>query len=793
MKISENWLREWVNPDINTDELVEQLTIAGLEVDGVEPAAGQFTDVVVGEVLQVEAHPDADKLRVCQVSTGGGEPQQVVCGAANVRPGMKAPFAQVGAALPGGMKIKKAKLRGVESFGMLCSEQELGMAASADGLMDLPEEAPSGTSIDEYLQLDDVIIDLDLTPNRGDCLGVLGVAREVAAINDMEPVVGPQTAVKSSISDEFPVYLDSPAECPAYTGRVIRGIDPRATTPLWMQEKLRRAGLRAISPVVDVTNFVLLELGQPMHAFDLDKLQGSIHVRMARPAEKLTLLDGKEIELQDDILVIADEQRALAMAGIMGGEGSGVTDSTRDVFLEAAFFNPLAIAGRARRYGMHTDSSHRFERGVDPRLQLIAMERATELLIDICGGSAGPVTQVKDDDAMPQQATIILRAERVQRMLGIDIPHSQIEGYLKRLQITFTGSNGEWQLTPPSHRFDLGIEADLVEEIARLYGYNRIPETLPVVPQGMVPRAENTHQLDFYKDILTQRGWQEAITYSFVDPQLQDQLGLDRPSIGLSNPISSEMSVMRTSQWAGLITALQYNQYRQQKRVRLFETGLNFIGSEDDSIDQQLWISGIASGDYWSEQWSHSQRKIDFYDIKGDVEALLAHTRQPEHFSFSAEQHAALHPGQSARILQQGQPVGWIGVMHPELQKQLSLEGTVVLFEVNAQALIEARPRQFQPISKFPSIRRDLSFIVDESVTAEAVLAAVNGLGLNSLYKPWIFDVYQGKGVETGRKSMSLGLILLDSSRTLTDEDVEETVSHIIDVLAEKLDAALRD
>jgi phenylalanyl-tRNA synthetase beta chain len=647
-------------------------------------------------------------------------------------------------------------------------------------------------SVQDYLQLDDNIIDIDLTPNRGDCLGMLGVAREVAAINDLEQPDLSIDKVPAEIDDAFPVVLDNPMDCPAYSGRVIRGINLQATTPLWMQEKLRRAGLRPISPTVDVTNYVLIELGQPMHAFDLDKLQGSIHVRRAANAEKLVLLDGKEVELQQDILVIADDQQALAMAGIMGGESSAVSDASTDIFLEAAFFNPLSIAGRARRYGLHTDSSHRFERGVDPELQLDAIERATRLLIDICGGRAGPVTQVVSQDSLPERGQILLRSERVRRMLGIEVSNEQLEGYLRRLQISFTGGDGEWTVTPPSYRFDLSIEADLIEEIARLYGYNNIPETLPVVPQSMVPKAENKHQLDYYKDVLTQRGWQEAITYSFVDPALQEQLGFDRQPISLSNPISTEMSVMRTSHWAGLITALQHNQNRQQKRVRLFESGLNFIG-RDNTIEQELWLSGIAAGDYWSEQWSHRQRKIDFYDIKGDVEAMLAHTRLCSRYEFRAATHPALHPGQSAEILHAGEAVGWLGVMHPGLQTKLSLEGPVVLFEINGRALTDAQPRQFQPISKFPNIRRDLSFVVDEAVTADSILAAVNGLGMETIVKSWIFDVYQGQGVESGRKSMSLGLILLDSSRTLTDEDVEETVSQIIGVLAEKLNAALRD
>lgn len=792
MKISENWLREWVNPNLDTDALVEQLTIAGLEVDGVAPAAGIFTDVVVADVISVEPHPDADKLRICQVNFGGDASAQVVCGAANVYAGMKAPLAKVGASLPGGMKIKKAKLRGIESFGMLCSEQELGMAASADGLMELPGDADIGQSIGDYLGLDDMLVEIDLTPNRGDCLSIRGIAREVAALNRLSINRPDYDLVQPTIDETFRIVLDSPQDCPAYTGRIIKGINPAAATPLWMVEKLRRSDVRSISAVVDITNYVLLELGQPMHAFDLSKLAGSIHVRRAKDDESLTLLDGKEITLDDDVLVIADEQQTLAMAGIMGGEASSVSDQTTDIFLEAAYFSPVAIAGRARRFGLHTDSSHRFERGVDPALQAEAIDRATQLIIDICGGAAGPVTTVREDEALPEIRSIMLRKERIQHMLGIDIPDDQIEDHLVRLNIKYSGGQGSWQVEPPGYRFDLGIEADLVEEIARLYGYNNIPHTLPVVPQTMLARPEYELGIDLYKDILAQRGWQEAITYSFVDPVLQEKLGFDRNTVQLSNPISSEMSVMRTSHWPGLIAALQHNQNRQQKQVRLFETGLIFAGM-DDRGDQKSCVSGIAAGDYWPEQWSVRQRKIDFYDVKGDLESLLVHTRNSGVFSFIPAEHPALHPGQSARIMKNEQAVGWLGVMHPEIEKELSLDGPVVLFEIESAAIIQAQPLQFQPISKYPSIRRDLSFLVAEQVSSDEILQVIEELPLKTISKKWVFDVYQGEGVEIGLKSMSLGLILLDSSRTLTDEDVEEIVSQVIDILGEKLNASLRD
>ena len=806
MKISEKWLREWVNPDVDTGVLVEQLTNAGLEVDSVAPAAGKFSGVVVAEVSEISPHPDAKKLQVCQVNDGGKENVQVVCGAANVAVGMRVPFARVGALLPNDLEIKKAKLRGVESFGMLCSEQELGMAESADGLMALPADAPLGAAVDDYLNLDDQIIELDLTPNRGDCLGVEGVARDVAAINAIQISAPDILAVLPSIDDTFAVTLNAPEACPVYAGRVIKGINSSAATPLWMQERLRRAGLRSLGPVVDVTNYVLLELGQPMHAFDLDKLSGSIHVRQAKAKEQLTLLDGKTVELDDDVLVIADEAQALAMAGIMGGEASAVGDATTNIFLESAFFSPLSIAGRARRFGLHTDSSHRFERGVDPRLQARAMERATALLQEIVGGEVGPVSRAADEEQLPQAASIPLRLERVRRLLGVELAAEQVAAYMASLNIALANNTdksseaGQWVATPPTWRFDLEIEADLIEEIARLYGYNKLPETRPEVPQCMVGKAENRHGLDHFKDVLCQRGWQEAITYSFVDPALQALVSPDREAVDLSNPLSSEMSQMRTSHWAGLIQALAHNQHRQQQQVRLFEVGQNFIGQGGSDqkgalqeLNQEVWVSGIAAGDYWPEQWSSAARPIDFFDIKGDLEALLAQSRSANTFDFRAESHPTLHPGQSACIYRDNEAVGWLGALHPAVEGQLSLNGPVFLFEIRAAALTEASPRQFSPLSKYPSIRRDLALVVDEAVTARQICETIENTDIKTIRNIRLFDIYQGKNVESGTKSIALGLILQDYSRTLTDEEVEAVVGTVVADLGKSLGATLRD
>ncbi len=790
MRVSEQWLREWINPDIDTAMLAEQLTTAGLEVDSVLPAAGEFSGVVVGEITEVRPHPHADRLRVCQVNDGR-EQIQVICGAANVEIGMKAPFARVNAKLPGDLKVSKARIRGVESCGMLCSEQELRMADSAGGVMVLPSEAPTGMAVEDYLALDDRIIKLDLTPNRGDCLGMLGIAREVAAINNMDLREPDVMSVRALVEDRFPVELHTPRYCPIYVGRVVRGINPAAETPVWMRERLRRAGLRAISPVVDITNYVLLESGQPMHAFDLHKLKGSIRVRMARPSEKLVLLGGREVVLDDDVLVIADEAQVLAMAGIMGGEDSAVDAQTRDVFFEAAYFSPLIIAGRARRYDMYTDSSHRFERGVDPKLQVKAIERATGLLLEICGGSPGPVVQVVSDPHLPVKNKIFLRSEKISRLLGIEIPAEQIEMYLDRLQISRSGDNGKWSVFAPSHRFDLNIEADLIEEIARLYGYDKIPRTLPKVPQAMITQPEYRIALDSLKDIMAERGWQEVVTYSFVDPELQGILSPDRPAVNLSNPLSSELSQMRTSHWTGLLTTLRRNQNRQQKQIRLFETGLSFIDTDND-IDQQSWFSGIASGFYAAEHWSRVPRLIDFYDVKGDVEALFAHIRTQNSLVFRADKHAALHPGQTARIYRDGSPIGWLGVLRPDVEKSLSLEGPIILFEIQGSALLDAVPRRFVSISKFPSIRRDLAIIVDEETTSDDILGVIRQIPDKTIQKSWVFDVYQGKEIGTSRKSVALGLIFSDPSSTLTDEDVGSTINKIISNLADKINATLR-
>ena len=792
MKFSEAWLREWVSPDITTEELADQLSMAGLEVDSVEPAAPRFNGVVVGEVLSREQHPDADKLSVCSVDIGAEAPSQIVCGAKNVAAGMRVPVATVGARLPGDFKIKRAKLRGVESLGMICSASELGLAESSDGIMPLPVDAPIGTDLRDYLSLDDQCIDVDLTPDRADCLSLAGVAREVGVLNRV-PVTSPQIdPVAASIDDEFPVSLEAGEACPRYLCRVVRGIDARARTPDWMVEKLRRGGVRAISPVVDITNYIMLELGQPMHGFDLARLDGGIRVRMADEGEKIALLDGSEAVLRADTLLIADHKRPVAMAGIMGGEGSGVIDTTKDVLLEAAFFAPLAVAGKARSYGLHTDSSHRFERGVDSQLQRQAMERATALLLDIVGGRAGPITEQKSDAHLPVAQTIELRHERVTRLLGVDIDAETIADTLVRLGMQVNEIEHGWSVTAPSARFDIAIEADLIEEIGRVYGYANIPSSLSSAPVSIAVRPEAEFSLLAAKQLLVHRGYQEAITYSFVAPELAKVLTPDAEPIKLSNPISADMSDMRASVWPGLIQTLRHNLARQQPRIRLFESGLTFARVEGE-LQQVSRLAGLVYGEAKAEQWGLASRKVDFYDLKADLESVLHQVADAGEFRFQADQHPALHPGQSARVLRNGAAIGWIGFLHPAAQKALDVPEGVFLFEVEIQPLLMGEIPKFEALSKFPAIRRDFALLVDRDLPYQAVLDCVRDAAPAVVKDIQLFDVYTGDNVDSSLKSLALSLILQESSHTLTESEVEEASSVVLTALAEHLSAKLRD
>ncbi len=791
MKVSEQWLRDWVDLPLSGNTLAAQLTMAGLEVDHVEPAAPPFEKVVVGAVIALAQHPDADRLRVATVDVGQAEPLRIVCGAPNVAVGMRAPTALIGATLPGGLTIKKSKLRGVESQGMLCSAKELGLAENSDGLLPLPADSRPGQNVRELLALDDAILDIELTPNRGDCLGMEGVAREVAALNRCEFRPRPADAVPATLDDVFPVALLDPADCPRYVGRVIRGVNPAAETPLWMKERLRRAGLRSLGPLVDVTNYVMLELGQPLHAFDLGRLTGGIEVRRARSGERLELLNGAVVEPDAETLLIADQQSPLALAGIMGGEISSCTDATRDVFLESAFFAPASIAGRARRYGLQTDSSYRFERGVDPQLQRRAAERATRLLIDMAGGQPGPIIEAVSPEHLPAEPAICLRPERLHKLLGMTIPSAQVEDILRRLGMAVSIEVNHWLVVPPSSRFDIALEVDLIEEIIRVYGYDRAPSNQPLTRLEMPAQPEGQVKLARLRETLAQRGFQEAITYSFVDPAFQRRLDPQRQPLALANPIAADLAVMRTSLWPGLLKALIHNQKRQQTRVRLFEHGLTFI-PEGDALRQDAYLGGVMAGLALPEQWGVPARPADFFDLKADVEALLALTGEPEAFAFVAAAHPALHPGQSARLERAGSPVGWLGTLHPRLARELEVEGDAFLFEVRLAGLLPARLPAFAELSRFPASRRDLAIVVDEGVTAQAVQEAIRQRGGALLREVWLFDVYRGKGIAEGRKSLAFGLNLQDFSRNLTDHVVEEAMSGILAGLAEQFGATLR-
>ncbi len=791
MQISEAWLREYVNPAINTEELAAQLTMAGLEVDSVQPAAAAFSGVVVGEVMAMEQHPDADRLRVCQVAVGATEPLQIVCGASNVRIGLKIPAALCGAVLPGDFKIKKSKLRGVESLGMLCSEQELGLAADANGLMELAADAPVGIDIREYLSLNDTVIEVDLTPNRADCLSVEGIAREVAVLNQMAWTVAINEPVTVAHQDSLAINVEATCACPRYLGRLVKGVNPNAETPLWMQERLRRSGLRSLGPLVDVTNYVLIELGQPLHAFDADKLNGAISVRYAHNDETIALLNGQTIKLDSDTLVIADDQQALALAGIMGGNDSAVSGDTHNIFLECAFFAPQSIAGKARRFGLHTDSSHRFERGVDATLQHRAIERASQLITDIAGGSAGPITEVTTDSALPQRTAILLRKERAAKILGITLADEEIADIFQRLGMSVQTQDDGWSVTPPGFRFDIAIEADLIEEIARIYGYNKLPNNRLLMRSELNPATEGVMDIERVKDLLVDRGYQEAITYSFVDDDIQKIVAPADEAIRLKNPISSEMAVMRSTLWCGLLKAALHNTNRQQNRVRLFETGLRFV-KKDGQIQQQKMLAGLALGSAYNEQWGEKTRKIDFFDVKADVESLfyLAACKA----QFMQNEQNALHPGQTAEILSaSGESIGWLGMLHPTLEKQLGFDSQVFLFELDQNLLLNKIIPAFKPLSKYPSVRRDLALIVKEEITAEQLLACIDSCKEPALQDATIFDIYRGKGVDDGYKSVALGLLLQNNTQTLTDAEIDCIINSLLNTLNEKISAKLRD
>ena len=792
MKIAESWLREWVNPDLTTAELSHQLTMLGHEVDGVELEGAGIADVVVAEVVACSKHPDADKLSVCKVSDGGKELIDIVCGAPNVHKGMKTPLAKPGVKLPNGMKLRKAKIRGVVSNGMLCSAVELGLGDESDGIMELPAAAPVGKPLIDFLGLPDAVIDLDLTPNRGDCFSVLGIARDVAALTGAELKDPTVAAVQATIDDVHPVDLVEPAGCPRFAGRVVKGIDPAAKSPAWMVERLRRAGLRGISPVVDITNFVMLELGQPLHAYDAALLQGPIRPRLAKSGEKVTLLDEKEVELSADTMIITDDSGPIGIAGIMGGLSTAVTHATTDVFFEAAFWPQDFMAGRARNYGMHTDASMRFERGVDADGQARAVERATELLLDIAGGDAGPIVVNSADEHLPQREAIKLRKNRISQLLGLEIDDTEVVRILSSLQMDVVDAEGGWLITGPSHRFDIQYEVDLIEEVARIHGYDSIPETTLAARSPLETVTESRIEMERAGSTLIARDYQEIVTYSFIDAEANTTFtGIESPLV-LSNPISSEMSVMRASLWPGLVAAAAANTARQQDRVRLFEASRSYHGTLEEH-SEVVRLAGLVTGPVAPEQWGVKSESVDFFDIKADVEAVLALADGADEGRFMPAEHIALQPGQSAEIRRGDDVIGVIGKLHPRIAKAYDLKRAVYLFELDAAKALASVAPEAMAISKFPAIRRDIAVIVDNAVSADELVEAVASSAPELIRSVRIFDIYTGDRIEAGRKSVAIGLILQETSRTLTDEDADTAMAAAIAKLEDKFAADLRD
>lgn len=783
MKFSENWLRAYVNPALTSVELDHVLTMAGLEVEALEGVAPDFNNVVVAEILSAEKHPDADRLQVLRVNVGQAEPLQIVCGAPNARAGLKAPCALVGAVLPG-FNIKQAKVRGVESFGMMCSAKELGTAEESNGILELPADAPVGGDIREFLDLNDKLFTLKLTPNRSDCLSILGIARDVSALTGTalaQPEV-PEAPVQHA--QRRTVKVDQPEACPRYCGRVITGVNAAAATPAWMIKRLERSGLRSISPVVDITNYVLLEMGQPLHAFDLAKLAGDVKVRFASQGEKIELLNGQVVELQSDMLVIADGSGAVALAGIMGGATTSVSESTQDIFLESAFFVPAAITGKARRLGLSTDSSFRFERGVDFAATRQAMERATQLILEICGGAAGEVTEVLA--TLPERKPIALRVAKAQSILGIPLDQNIVTDVFNRLQFSFTVSEDTFQIVPPSYRFDITIEEDLVEEIVRMHGYEHVPALPPQSVLGMLPSDESRLTVSDLRRGLAAADYQEAVTYSFVNEEWESNLQGNTAPIKLRNPIASNMSVMRTSMWGGLVEALQYNLNRKQERVRLFEVGACFAaaGTEFSEVTR---ISGLCYGSVVPEQWGEAARDVDFYDVKADVETLTGGCAR-----YEAAQHPALHPGQSARVMLNGRAIGWLGGLHPQWQQHYQLPRGVMLFELDVAPLLERGLPVFSGVAKFPPVRRDLALVVDESLPVQALLDTLDEARSEVVKEIALFDLYRGKGVDDGKKSLAFLVVMQDTQKTLTDEEADAGMARLVAAAAQKHGAVLR-
>ena len=783
MQFSEQWLRTFVNPSLDSDALSHLLTMAGLEVEDVQAVAAAFSKVVVAQIISAEKHPDADRLQVCKVDVGTGEPLQIVCGAPNARAGLKAPCALVGAELPG-FNIKQAKVRGVESFGMMCSAKELGLADESSGILELPADAPIGEDIRDFLALDDRLLTLKLTPNRSDCLSILGIARDVSALTGAALSLPVIEDVAVTTGAQRTVTVQASEACPRYTGRMVTGVNAAVATPDWMVRRLERSGLRSISAIVDITNYVLLELGQPMHAFDAAKLQGNIEVRYAHPAEKLTLLNEQTVELHADMLTIADDSGVIALAGIMGGEATAVSVTTTDIFLESAFFAPGAIVGKARRLNFSTDSSYRFERGVDFANTRAALERATALVIQICGGEAGPVTEVLNQ--LPARAPVRLRMARLTATLGITVSAGEVARLFDQLGFAYAQSEEAFVVTPPSHRFDITIEEDLIEEVARLHGYENIPAIAPHADLRMQPDPESRLNHAALRDSLAAQGYQEIVSYSFVDERWEKALLGNPAPIALKNPIASNMSVMRSGLWGGLIDTLVYNLNRKQERVRLFEIGAAYAASQG-AYQETMRVSGIAYGDASPEQWAVPARDVDFYDIKADIDILTGGRA-----GYRAASHVALHPGQSAQVLIDGNPIGWIGKLHPKWQQHYALPRGAMLFELDIEPLLQRAVPCYSEVAKFPPVRRDLAVIVDETISADALMATMRTQKNGLVSEIGLFDVYRGKGIAEGKKSLAFLVLMQDTQKTLTDAEADEVMAKLLDSIVRQHGAELR-
>lgn len=787
MKISEHWLREWVNPSLTLNELSHKMTMAGLEVEECVPVADVFSGIVIAKVESLAKHPSADRLHVCEVAINNKERVTIVCGAENVRKGMKVAAALPGAVLSNAKKIETATIRGVTSYGMLCSRSELGLAESSEGLIEFSEEAVLGTPVWDYLMLNDYVMNVSITPNRGDCLSVMGLAKDVAAITGASLVVPSMASQKASIKDTLNVVIDAKKACPRYAGRIIKKVKADALTPIWMEERLRRAGQRSINAVVDVMNYVMLELGQPMHAFDLAKISGNVHVRMGNNDESIVLLDGQIIKPTSSDLVIADDQSLLALAGVMGGSDSAVTLLTESIFLESAYFDPMVVGKTARQLNLGSESSYRFERGIDPTVQVDALVRATELLLSIVGGEAGPITEVVEKAHLPFSKTIVLREEKLIKRLGLSLSENEVMSIFNRLQFQTKSSKGQWIVTVPARRSDITIEEDLIEEVARLYGYDQIPTHITHSELTMLPVSELKLPLSRLRTALCDLGYNEVVTYSFIDKALQSCIDPKHEPEALLNPMTSEMAVMRTTLWPGLLNAFLYNQNRQESRLRLFESGLVFVDGK-----QERRLGGLVNGPVFPEQWGIKNRAVDFFDLKGDLETLFALTLNPSSFSFKKGSHPALHPGQTAEVVRGSKVIGLFGRIHPEIAQKIDTDKQVYLFDLSLDELESACLPKAASVSKFPEIRRDIAILIDETVPSDVIRYTIQEVAGEWLKQITLFDVYQGKGIPEHQKSIALSLTIQHPSRTLVDEEVADLVQRVIVSLKEKLAAELR-